>query len=222
MEEALAPGAPENALLAPPAVTQEGPVGVFRTCPRGGDRRLLQHAALHACTSKLLRAAYSRRMRRRTLAIGPVMVAMAALFGCDGPSSRSCTEIGCQDGLLVSVAPAEAWPHGSYRFVVVHDGTTTICTGALPLPACETRALSCDGEGVEIVESGCALEASQHAFGDIRLSSTPASITVTVERDGQPIASQSWTPEYKTLQPNGPGCEPTCTSATVELQLAFE
>jgi hypothetical protein len=141
--------------------------------------------------------------------------------GSSEPTQAGCTEIGCQDGLLVRVTPTSAWPSGEYTFTIEADSGTTVCTGSLPLPACETRAISCDGNDVQVTESGCALEPSQHAFGDLMFTSAPASLTVTVTRDGQQVGSRSWTPEYQTVQPNGPGCEPTCTNATVELALTF-
>jgi hypothetical protein len=137
-------------------------------------------------------------------------------------SGTACTEIGCEDGLMIRVTPVDSWPHGAYRFAITYDGTTTSCTGSLPLPPCESRALSCDGREPLIGESGCALDSAAHAFGDIMFSSTPASVAVEVFLDDRSVGSGRFTPAYQTVQPNGPGCEPVCTSAAVELALAFE
>jgi hypothetical protein len=144
--------------------------------------------------------------------------------GDDGGTTppQACTEIGCQDGLLIRVTPTEAWPHGAYTFTVEADAKTTTCTGSLPLPACGTPGLTCDGPGVTIGESGCALDPAQHAFADIMFEATPTSVTVGVDLDGRTIASQTFTPEYQTVQPNGPGCDPICTNASVELPLTFD
>lgn len=133
-----------------------------------------------------------------------------------------CTEIGCQDGLIVRVTPMEAWPHGEYRFDIEVDGEAISCTGSLPLPECGTSGHTCDGTGLVLTESGCALDPSQHAFGDIMFSSTPSSVSIDVELDEQAVGSGSWTPEYQTVQPNGPDCEPTCTNAAVDLPLTFD
>jgi hypothetical protein len=134
---------------------------------------------------------------------------------------QACTEIGCEDGLLIRVTPTEGWPHGSYRFAIAHDGITTNCEGTLPLPACETRAMTCDRDEPTIVESGCALDPAAHAFGDIMFSSTPALIGVEVYLDARSVGSGRFTPEYQTTQPNGSECEPVCTNASVELPLTF-
>jgi hypothetical protein len=137
------------------------------------------------------------------------------------PPGPACTEIGCQDGLVVQVRPAEAWPHGAYRFDIEHDGARVVCTGTLPLPPCERRALRCDAPQPSIVESGCALEPAAHAFGDVVFATTPATVAVVVRHDDQVVGSGRWNPVYQQSQPNGPGCEPVCTNATVGLTLAL-
>jgi hypothetical protein len=160
-------------------------------------------------------------------------VAVSLLPGCSaksGPSDGStstptgggCTQIGCEDGLTIRVTPTDAWPHGAYRFVVEHDGATTTCEGVLPLPPCEQRAISCDAAEPTIVESGCALEPSAHAFGDIVFGTSPPSVAVQVLLDDRSVGSGTWTPTYQTVQPNGPGCEPICTNAAVDLALSFD
>ena len=133
----------------------------------------------------------------------------------------ACTEIGCQDGLLIRVTPTSGWPAGQYVITTQVDDATIVCTGTLPLPACGTPGLTCDGEGVQVTESGCALGPEEHAFGDVMLATQPESVSLTIERDGTQVADGSWTPDYETVQPNGPECEPTCTFAAVELAVSF-
>lgn len=163
----------------------------------------------------------------------PVVAIVVSLWssGCtarsggegDGTSEpTACTEIGCTDGLVIAVTPMSSWPHGAYRFTIDADGTTITCTGALPLPDCGTPAMTCDAGGVGIGESGCALPDGEHAFSDIVFASSPKAVTLTVTRDDQPLATQSWTPTYVTSQPNGPDCPPTCTGARVQLALSFD
>lgn len=127
--------------------------------------------------------------------------------------------IGCVNGFALTTK-AEAWPAGSYRFVVKLDEKTVTCEGSLPLPACDKGlSLKCDGEGVMIGESGCALPAEQHGYSDIHLDGEPAAVNVSVERDGEVVTSQDFTPEYKTLYPNGESCGPVCKQATGTLVL---
>jgi hypothetical protein len=156
---------------------------------------------------------------------GVALYAFASLLGaCSGEfDNRACTEIGCENGLTVHVTPAARWPHGAYRFVVEADGMSVTCSGSLPLSDCATRALACDREGVvTITESGCALPPNEHALGDLHLPGAPASVTVEIFRDEGTIARETFAPTYRTIQPNGPGCEPTCTQARVDLTLSFE
>jgi hypothetical protein len=167
-----------------------------------------------------------RRMDTPRRLVSSLVISMvwAAPLGCDSSSQTACTAIGCTDGLAVTVTPTSAWPAGDYRFTIEADGVTTTCTGSLPLPACGTAAITCEGgepDAVMIGESGCALAESEHAFSDIMFTATPASVAVTVEFGGTQIGAGSWSPEYQTSQPNGPECEPTCTNASVELALTF-
>lgn len=172
---------------------------------------------------------------RRGVARGVLVAAVSAMaLGCspggDAPSDgvgpapieRACTEIGCQDGLLIRVLSAAAWPHGQYRFDIEQDGARVVCTGTLPLPSCGVQAMVCDGPGPVITESGCALEPAAHAFGDVTFTTTPAEVAIVVTHDGKPVDAGRWHPAYQTIQPNGPGCEPICTNAMVELVLGFE
>lgn len=137
------------------------------------------------------------------------------------PGPVGCTEIGCQDGLLVQVTPSSGWPAGQYTYAIELDDQTITCTGTLPLPACGSPGMTCDAEGVQITESGCALPPEEQAFGDVNVPTQPTAVSITIQHDGTEVASGSWTPEYETLQPNGPECEPTCSFASVELAASF-
>lgn len=119
------------------------------------------------------------------------------------------------------VTPTSSWPHGTYRFEIVADAVTSTCTGALPLPKCGTSAIQCEGPPVAIDESGCALPPSEHAFSDLQFPDAPSSLQIEIQLDGTPVVSQTWSPQYETLRPNGPSCEPTCRHATVNLAVEF-
>jgi hypothetical protein len=167
------------------------------------------------------------RASRRAIGRGVLVAAVPAIaLGCSpggdaSPPGRACTTIGCQDGLVVRVLPTEAWPPGEYRFDIEQDGARVTCTGTLPLPPCDRRGLACDAPAPMIVESGCALEPAAHAFGDVIFSTTPAEVSIVVTHQGQQVGAGRWRPVYQTSRPNGPGCEPVCTEASVDLVLSF-
>jgi hypothetical protein len=156
---------------------------------------------------------------------GGLLAAVLALGACsEDPSEEeggmACTTIGCVDGFAVEFTPNAGWPAGDYEFALVLDGDTTTCTGALPLPACGTSALTCTpaSDRIMISESGCALAADAHGFAGFQINPpNPTAVNLTISRDGSVLVEQSWNPEYQTSQPNGPGCAPTCTSARDEL-----
>ncbi len=141
--------------------------------------------------------------------------------GSNGGSPHACTGIGCVDGLFISFGRGIEWAHGTYVFSLNADGVEQTCKGMLPLPPCASgRALACVGDVAMISESGCALPASQHGFGDIQLRSGPSKVTVRIERDGVVLADETLVPTYRTSQPNGPNCEPICRQASATIDLA--
>jgi hypothetical protein len=144
------------------------------------------------------------------------------------PTQR-CTLIGCHDGLRVDLEPGSNWPAGDYRFVIHSDDVQVTCRGALPLPACSAgRAVSCEPAGVvTIVESGCALPASTHGFPQIIFDPQrrPKSVRVSIMRSQggkeSEVASAHLSPDYRTVQPNGHGCPPTCSQAEGRVRVRF-
>jgi len=162
------------------------------------------------------------RLVRRIAQVLPILIAWPVVANCTGttpePSSpgHACTDIGCVDGLHVTLAPSGGlWTKGHYTFEITTPLGTTTCEGALPLPACEAgRALSCSGPPVSIGESGCALPPDQHGFASIDLASGPADVTIVIRKDGAELVRKSITPGYRVTSPNGPDCEPTCRQAS--------
>ncbi len=115
-----------------------------------------------------------------------------------------------------------AWPAGEYRYTVELDGRNVTCTGSLPLQPCARPSITCDGEGVSITESGCALEPDQQAFGGISIDELPKNVHLRIEHDGLALVDQDLTADYTVSQPNGPDCGPVCCSASDALVLSFD
>lgn len=129
----------------------------------------------------------------------------------------ACTEIGCVDGLTLTVVPEYRWQPGAYVFRLTLDGRTVTCKGSLPLKACGTPSLTCDGEGVMMTESGCALPPEAQGFGDVHVENGPRQVAISITRDGQTLVDKTVTPTYRTSRPNGPRCAPECRQANVPL-----
>src|SRR5688500_5711588 len=78
--------------------------------------------------------------------------------GGSGGTTGPCTEMGCQSGFRIELAPDRAWPPGHYRFALTADGRSYACEGDLPLRPCDQgQSLSCDAPWFGVGESGCAL-----------------------------------------------------------------
>jgi hypothetical protein len=155
-----------------------------------------------------------------TQAPAPVATSAASTKPSEGDlldklkNEKVCTEMGCVDGFHVGVDP-EVWPKGRYQLELEADGKKSTCEASLPLPACGKKAVSCKGDvEVMIGESGCALPPEQHGLGPFTFKGKPAKVAITVKRGGKEVGKASFSPAYKTVQPNGPSCPPTCEHAT--------
>lgn len=131
----------------------------------------------------------------------------------------ACTEIGCQNGLTLTVPPDMTWEDGRYAFLFQIDGKAIKCWGKLPLPKCEDGpALVCDPIGiVTITESGCALPRSAHGFSDIHIATKAKTVALRMMHGNTTILGRTYRPVYETLRPNGPNCAPVCNSASLPL-----
>lgn len=136
-----------------------------------------------------------------------------------GGGERACTKIGCENGVRMTLTKATPWVPGTYAFAFELDGEPVECKGALPLQACDAGpSLSCTPDAVvQVGESGCALPPEQHGFSDITVRGEPKQVTLKILHDDKPLASADITPNFLTSQPNGPGCEPICKTASSEV-----
>jgi hypothetical protein len=132
-------------------------------------------------------------------------------------SRNECTAIGCSSGYNLDVSPSSGWTAGAYSFELDLDGRAITCQGAIPLKACGERSFSCDVEDVRLGESGCALPATQQGISNISFEGFPLALSVRILKDGNELTSAKLAPTYKAGQPNGPGCDPICCSASETL-----
>jgi hypothetical protein len=150
------------------------------------------------------------------------VIALLLLLSLSAPAlaqpMRACTMMACENGLMLGISPELRWRPGAYRFSFRGEGVDATCEGRLPLPACGTPALRCSDAKIMIMESGCALPPDSHGFGSIRLEHFPSELTVEITRQGAPLVAQTLRPQYRTVRPNGPDCEPVCRQASLPLE----
>lgn len=178
-----------------------------------------------------------RRFQAPALVVRLILVVLGAANACASApptagatpgappgADRACTQIGCVEGLTIDVASTSGWAPGTYRFDFELDQEKVSCEGTLPLRACEHGpSVRCTPEGaaerVMISESGCALPAAEHSLPSISIRGEPARVRLTVSRDGTQLAAEEMTPQYRTMRPNGPECEPVCRQASAKVTL---
>ena len=153
--------------------------------------------------------------------VGPVFKSHAQEdeFGLPPAKKEAvCTQIGCRDGLSLTVDPTRRWKWGNYEFSFVMDNRSVTCRGELPLRPCEEGpTVKCKGEGVRVIESGCALPESQQGFSAIEFDGQPRRVIVRIVHNFKPLVTRSLIANYERVQPNGPMCGPVCHSASYDL-----
>ncbi len=152
-------------------------------------------------------------MQLRILALLALLPFAAA---CSSDSTSACTMVGCQSGFTIALQAA-TWPAGKYSVKIVADGVEHRCEASLPID--QASPSSCDSDALMLVVSGSALPVAQQKLDSVQVFPIVQDLQVTISRDGTPLATQQFVPNYKTTSPNGPECEPTCTqdSATMTL-----
>jgi len=117
-------------------------------------------------------------------------------------NQRICTEIGCSSGLIVRLTGNVP---ETFTIAVQRPGQppiVAICPdGRITVPEREANATAvCEPDGVLFV------------------GFTPEEVEIVV-RSGQQGLTRLVEPTYEKVQPNGPGCPPTCEQATVEINM---
>ncbi|MGB4100453.1 MAG: hypothetical protein WBK91_00890 [Alphaproteobacteria bacterium] len=148
---------------------------------------------------------------------GLAVMLLAMLTGGSAMAESVCTQMGCQSGLQLDVAPDYPWSPGAYFFDFNLDGAHAVCRGVLPLPPCEQSGLTCDNAAITVLQSGCAMLPENHGFGNIMIDGAPAKVRVTITRDGAQLVDKTFAPKYHDIRPNGAQCEPVCRQASARL-----
>jgi hypothetical protein len=157
--------------------------------------------------------------------------------GCDS-LTKSCTLIGCNDGMQLTLRTADdRWADGAYTLDVTIDGEAHACAFSVPedIPEQEGRIvdLACDSDlTIQLVPKtectemtrGDAVSQSCEWIEDAWLlqggvQGMVENLSVRVRRDDATLLDRTLEPEYVESRPNGPDCEPLCRQATVELTI---
>lgn len=153
-----------------------------------------------------------------------------------GSDDEDCTEIGCGDGVTVSLRHNGEWTEGKYEFRFDVDGKQSLCSANLPedLPGSTTTAtLSC-APALDVslsLEFEChemrtkdAVSQSCQPIADrwlirAQIDGTPRKLKVHVARGDEELLSKSLDLKYDDVRPNGAECGPVCKQSAVDLKL---
>jgi hypothetical protein len=108
---------------------------------------------------------------------------------------------------------------GQYTIEVLADGVEHVCTASLPLASCDVVAGVAACDAFALNPPICSSPPPEgNRLDSLTLEGSPASVSVTIRRDGMKIASQTFSPTYDGVAPNGVECGPICRHATVSMQ----
>jgi hypothetical protein len=137
-------------------------------------------------------------------------------------TEKSCTTIGCADGLSLILTRADgSEPHFEVSLVI--DGKTIVC----PAPALGSSSKCDDGvfvtltEGQDCRQAATTTSATLTCTGNgrfqevVEIRRAPATLAVSLAQGGTTKPLGTLSPTYRTMQPNGPGCEPVCRQAEI-------
>ncbi len=141
---------------------------------------------------------------------------VGCMFGGDTfPDDPECTEIGCDDSLMVTIEPSddEPFPDGEYRFSLVPPSGQGLAVSCALLEL----QLECTG-GADILTVELNEIATRFTLR-LRADWWLNGLNARVELDGQALADRPLEITSQVVTPNGPECEPTCFQGSAELVL---
>jgi hypothetical protein len=136
------------------------------------------------------------------------LLTSALILGC----GDDCTDIGCGSTFLVELA-SEAWSDGEYEVAIDAGDDSATCTftiedGEAQTGPCEPAIANVDS--------------SEFAEGFVLIrfqSAKPSELTISIERDGEELASDDFEPEYEEVEVSPDACSGPCTAAQVSLDV---
>jgi len=136
-----------------------------------------------------------------------------------GKLGKICTQIGCRDQLQLQAPNVKLAP-GTYLLSLDVDGQSASC----PLEISAKREMTthgCVGKAeVKLAFPGDVPVRGAEGGFSLVFGSAPATVKVKLVSSAQKVLSeQTFTPTYKTVQPNGPDCSPTCKQGEETLPL---
>jgi hypothetical protein len=135
-----------------------------------------------------------------------------------GKLGKICTQIGCRDQLVLQAPNVKLAP-GTYLISLDADGKKAGCP--LEVTGKEMKTQGCTGDlEVKLALPGNVPVSGAEGGFSLVFNAAPASVKVTVTSAAKKkVADQAITPTYKTVQPNGPDCSPSCKQGQEALTL---
>src|SRR4051794_8475817 len=146
-----------------------------------------------------------------------VAVAVAVFGACSGPTE--CTDVGCSDGVSFTLRPpGSRWDNGAYSLAVAFEDADYGCTFTVPdalpstgswqpldctpaLQAYLTPEVKCEEHKNGDSVSQICTPIPDRYYVQVSRDGTPATLAVTLQRDGAALLDETRTLSYAPVQP---------------------
>jgi hypothetical protein len=167
------------------------------------------------------------------------IVAKVGGDGCEPFPEKVCTEIGCADGVSITLRPREGtFPAGKHTvFIATAEGgpvkrctftaptdvqvsggfVAADCTGGVMLSV-SPRVTCTTMQSGQAVSQSCTPIAGQFEER-IFIRGTPARVRI-IQSAQETFLDRELAPAYADARPNGPECDPLCRQASTEWELS--
>jgi hypothetical protein len=139
-------------------------------------------------------------------------------LGLTGCILKECDNEPCFSYLRAELNNSSGWEDGRWRIEMIVDGSV--------VGACEIELHDSRPPGVDDCTDALELNVDRDANAITSATALlphdgarPTEYTVRVERDGQPVAEQTFDADYETYWPNGRSCGGGCDQAETEMSI---
>jgi hypothetical protein len=134
-----------------------------------------------------------------------LLLPAVGLQGCHLPISQGCSESGCDSGAVLEIDPV--------------PGLDTTKLAGVQVDVCLDEACLSGLLEAHVHDGQVALQARYQSLEPTRLRDGDIYSMRVVRVDGVEVAARAWSATYRTWQPNGEDCEPTCRFAVALREL---
>lgn len=163
---------------------------------------------------------------QRSQVLSCLLSALALTTSCGAFESKSCTEMGCIDGVTLVLQTRDGAPH-PYQLTLLADdalircelpsldqSVATSCTNPSVQVSMQEQADCVETRTADAISESCTLNGKFQQL--LVLQQTPTCLEVTATDANGATIQETFDVEYTLSFPNGRDCGPACLNSRIE------